>query len=177
MKLKIITFGLILFGAVQTNSYAVVYKCEIGGVTSYSQEPCDANDKSKGVYKPSTQSMAYTSKITPVVKVEDEDTPVNTMDAGNAIIINNGSCNRDSYSGVIENISNYSTYRATIKVAFNYYKDMMAKKEWDNQRKTFTLKPGKKISFYIKGRPAPSSYSIECKVTRSIKFIDSTVTR
>lgn len=176
MKLWLITVSIFLCCFSHSSACSVIYKCEIDGVTSYSQEPCDISNHSKGVYQPTEPSMAYKSTIAPLPET-DEEAPVNTMDAGDAIVVRGGSCNRDSYSGVIENISNYSTYRATINVVFKYFKGGMGKKKWDSKKKTFTLKPGKVIQFDIKGRSAPSSYSIECEVTRSIQFTDSTVTR
>ncbi|GGE75537.1 DUF4124 domain-containing protein [Shewanella carassii] len=159
-------------------AHAEIYKCKINGITSYSQFPCDEGDKSKGTYQPNPPSMTYKPTM-PLAEyyLENEKVPVNTMDAGDAISIYNTQCNRDSYSGVIQNISAYSTYVTTITVAFKYYKLGMDKKIWDRQTKVLKLQPGRSTLFSIKGRAAPTSYNIDCVVSRHVKFVDSTVTR
>lgn len=175
IKYKIVTTFFLFM--VQGHTVASVYKCDVDGVTSYSQTPCENENESKGLYQPSKPSMTYKSSDSSGVLIEDKDKPVNTMDAGDAISVRQGQCNRDSYSGVIKNISAFSTYVATIDVKFKYYKKGMEKKDWDSKKASFKLKPGQSSNFVIKGRPAPTSYKIECVISRSVKFIDSTITK
>jgi|TARA_R110002050_G_scaffold281250_1_gene428564 hypothetical protein len=174
-KYKIVTTFFLFM--VQGYTVASVYKCDVDGVTSYSQTPCENGNESIGLYQPSQPSMTFKSLDSSGPIIEDKKKPVNTMDAGDAISVKQGQCNRDSYSGVIKNFSSYSTYTATIEVKFKYYKKGMEKKDWDSKKKSFKLKPRQSSNFVIKGRPAPTSYKIECEISRSVKFIDSTVTK
>jgi hypothetical protein len=77
----------------------------------------------------------------------------------------------------MKNISKYSTYSTTVDVTFNYFKPDRAKKVWDKRKQTIVLKPRQQREFILKGRAAPSSYGMECVANRSVKFIDSIVSR
>lgn len=111
--------GLLLFWPLQT-MFAAVYQCEIDGVTHFTQVPCDPNYVSKGIYQPKSPIVIYSpDDLAAPVRVKRKK-PVNTMDAGAAIVIKQKRCEGDSYTVVMKNISRYSSYSTTVDVTFNY---------------------------------------------------------
>jgi hypothetical protein len=177
MKLKIvisIIFLLALF--TQQSAFATIYKCEVDGVTSYSEMQCQNESQSKGEYQPNSVSVNLAPIDSPeVYQVNNLLAQANTMDMdiANPINISNTLCNRDVYSGVINNMSRSSSYETKITVKFNYYKEDRESKVWDTQTKKIKLEPGESTRFSIQGRQAPSFYSIKCTVEQSVKPIES----
>jgi hypothetical protein len=175
--MKYIVLLTLLLLLPQHAAIAAIYQCKIDGVTSFSQTPCEASDSKKGVYHPKAPILTYTPNQSPTTVQAKKKNQVNTMDASDAIVIKQQRCENGTYTVVMKNISTYSTYSTTVDVTFNYFKPDRAKKVWDKRKQTIVLKPRQQREFILKGRAAPSSYDMECVANRSVKFVDSIVSR
>jgi hypothetical protein len=159
------------------DAFSAVYQCEVDGKTHFTQISCDTNDVHKGVYKPKSAILTYSpDEAHKPVRVKIKK-PVNTMDAGDAIVIKQKRCEGGTYTVLMKNISKYSTYSTTVDVTFNYFKSGRGKKEWDKRKQTIVLNPREQREFVLKGREAPSSFEIECVANRTVKFVRSTMVR
>ncbi|MBY5992840.1 DUF4124 domain-containing protein [Ferrimonas balearica] len=168
----------LLLLAVPAVAEAEVYKCTIDGNIIYSDDPCPAGAESKIIdLEPPSVIPDNNPSLSRYPQSRQQQGKL-TMSASDAIVVERSSCtNKGRYtihSGLLRNISRYSTYSAKMTTQFVLESPLSDfTMDWGKQTKTTRLGPGQTWSFKLQSRVHDDGDETSCDYRLKVKFIDS----